>query len=246
MLHQGQDAVTEALTDPDTRKEMKQLVNDLVSLLSVIVEEAVPRPAIVLPPITDPADDLDVFRPANLPRPDEQRPGTLERFQRIAARFAQRMKENEEKEQSSSPTRPRTRRGAIRAAPCAWRARRRSVCDGNLDTLLGGQLRVGYTVDGEPLVAYTASRTEHSVTVRKIGATRGGQRYSTEVFDETFGATGEEAIEKYIAQQQFLLSQARHDVEALELIIRRAEALRSERYSRRACRTTRRWRRWGR
>jgi hypothetical protein len=40
---------------------MKQLVGDLVSLLSVIVEEAVPRPAIVFPPTED---DLDAFRPA--------------------------------------------------------------------------------------------------------------------------------------------------------------------------------------
>ena len=43
VLRQGQDAVTEALTDPDTSTEMEKLVNDLVSLLGVIVEEAVPQ-----------------------------------------------------------------------------------------------------------------------------------------------------------------------------------------------------------
>jgi hypothetical protein len=74
-------------------------------------------------------------------------------------------------------------------------------------------------------VECVASRTEHSVTVRNKRATHGGKRFKPAVFEENFGATPGEAIEKYLVKYRALLQSTERDVEALAIIIRRAEAL---------------------
>ena len=122
-------------------------------------------------------------------------------------------------------------RGAGQPAPLPVRGEREEgacVMAATWTTCWAVSYGVGYTLDGEPLVEYTASRARSSVTVRQKGATHGGKRFKPEFFDENFGATADEAIEKYLAKQQFALSQARHDVEALKLMIRKAKALRND------------------
>jgi hypothetical protein len=79
--------------------------------------------------------------------------------------------------------------------------------------------------EGEGITEYRVSRTGWSVTVRKLGATKGGERYSPKQFEHYFGRTPAEAIEKYLEHHQLMLGKSQRGIEICEMLIRRGEAL---------------------
>ena len=79
--------------------------------------------------------------------------------------------------------------------------------------------------DGETLDEYRASLSDDIFTVRRVGASRGGEECQQAWFDHFYGETPQEAIDKYLKRQRVIARHAKSELEIARLRVRRGEVL---------------------
>jgi hypothetical protein len=82
--------------------------------------------------------------------------------------------------------------------------------------------------DGEAVTEYRASLTPYSATVRRVGQSRGGERYTRLMFAHHFADSRAEAIEKFLTRQTVVFGNMRAGMELALLLITRGMKLRDK------------------